>query len=355
MKYRLQLASLCASCVALFALLSIPAHAVTLEEVRDNEGLVCGVTTGQRGFSAPDSKNNWHGMEVDLCRSIALTIFGSTDEDYYVLTPLTSSERLAAVSTERVHLLAAKTHWNWVTSIDYNLEMIGPYFRDGQGFMVRNDKKVSSIWNLQNTSICVIASSVEELQVRRFMKRLKYHSSLSFFENTDDLIIKFQEGACEAISADLTILSSLRRKLRNPLSVSILPQLLTQKPIGILASTEDPEWPQLIQLVFSMLVQAEELGLTSRNVVRAQKEGSVLQKAFIKFGEDERFDIFSGDNWILEVISTYGNYGEMYRKNFGAKSSNPIPRGLNRLWFTGGLVAPTPLYSQSQLPEEEEE
>ena len=355
MSYRLQFASVCASFVAFLALFSSPLYSVTLEEVKDNEGVICGVTTGQRGFSAPDSKNNWHGMEIDLCRAVALTVFGSSDEDYYTITPLTSSERLPAVSEGKVHLLAAKTHWDWVSSIDYNLRMIGPYFRDGQGFMVQNSKGIKNIWNLQNTSICVIASSIEEMQVRRFMKRLKYHTSLSLYENTDDLLIKFQEGICEAISADITVLSSLRRKLRNPLSVTILPQLLTQKPIGMLVSTKDGEWPQLVDLVFSVLVQAEEMGLTSRNIIRAQKEGSALQKEFIEFGENKRFDVFSNDNWIVDVISTYGNFGEIYRRNFGKNSSNQIPRGLNRLWFTGGLVAPTPLYPQNELPKDTEE
>ena len=332
------------STFALIAFFSMPTQAITLEQVYNQERLICGITTGETGFSAPDSKNQWHGLEIDLCRLVTLAIFGSDGEDYYQLVPLTQKERLLAVSAGKVHLLAAKTAWSWLHSIDYSVAMVGPYFRDGQGFLLRNSSNIRSAWNLQNVTICVVAGSPEERRVRRFLKRLKYHTSLSLFDNLDDIVLKFENGDCGAITADITELSEARLKLRNPIATRILPQLLTQKPIGMIVPFADAEWPQLVQLIFSALTQAEELGLTSKNIIRAQEEGNQDQKDFIKFGEDSRFEVFSSDNWILEVIAKYGNYGEMFKRHFGAETKTPFPRGVNRLWFTGGLVAETPLF-----------
>ena len=43
------------------------AHASTLDDVKKKGQLVCGVSTGLPGFSAPDAKGVWQGLDVDTC------------------------------------------------------------------------------------------------------------------------------------------------------------------------------------------------------------------------------------------------------------------------------------------------
>ena len=38
----------------------------TLELVKKRNVLICGVTQGLPGFSAPDDKGRWHGLDVDF-------------------------------------------------------------------------------------------------------------------------------------------------------------------------------------------------------------------------------------------------------------------------------------------------
>src|SRR5262245_41713056 len=47
----------------------------TLEKVKKNGYLRCGVNEGLPGFANPDSKGNWTGLDVDFCRAIAGAIF----------------------------------------------------------------------------------------------------------------------------------------------------------------------------------------------------------------------------------------------------------------------------------------
>ncbi|WP_164078854.1 transporter substrate-binding domain-containing protein, partial [Stenotrophomonas maltophilia] len=51
------------------------ADAQTLKTVKDRGMLSCGVSQGLPGFSSPDDKGNWTGIDVDICRAIAATIF----------------------------------------------------------------------------------------------------------------------------------------------------------------------------------------------------------------------------------------------------------------------------------------
>ena len=36
----------------------------------------CGLTDGVSGFSATNSKGEWEGMDVDICRAVAAAVFG---------------------------------------------------------------------------------------------------------------------------------------------------------------------------------------------------------------------------------------------------------------------------------------
>ncbi len=40
----------------------------TLDAVKQRGEIICGVSTGIAGFSAPDSRGEWTGIDVDLCR-----------------------------------------------------------------------------------------------------------------------------------------------------------------------------------------------------------------------------------------------------------------------------------------------
>src|SRR5450631_2537222 len=51
------------------------ATAQTLKTIKDRGLLSCGVSQGLPGFSAPDDKGNWTGLDVDVCRAISAAIF----------------------------------------------------------------------------------------------------------------------------------------------------------------------------------------------------------------------------------------------------------------------------------------
>ena len=61
--------------VAALAMTAQAAVAQTLKTVKERGTLICGVSQGLPGFSNPDDKGNWTGLDVDLCRAIAAAIF----------------------------------------------------------------------------------------------------------------------------------------------------------------------------------------------------------------------------------------------------------------------------------------
>ena len=74
--------SLVSTLVLSAAFWSQAATAQTLKTVTDRGALSCGVSQGLPGFSLPDDKGNWTGLDVDICRAIAAAIFISLLEAY---------------------------------------------------------------------------------------------------------------------------------------------------------------------------------------------------------------------------------------------------------------------------------
>tara|TARA_Y100001936_G_scaffold247655_1_gene293968 strand:+ start:37694 stop:37978 length:285 start_codon:yes stop_codon:yes gene_type:complete len=78
--------------IILTAALGIPAFAGTLDVVRKNDALTCGVSQGLPGFSAPDGKGNWIGIDADFCRAVAAVVLGSPGKVKF--RPLSTKEAM---------------------------------------------------------------------------------------------------------------------------------------------------------------------------------------------------------------------------------------------------------------------
>ena len=75
---------------AALALSASAASAATLDDVKAKGFLQCGVNTSLAGFSAPNDKGEWTGLDVDFCRAVAAAGRGRFRgvEDFHDLSPL---------------------------------------------------------------------------------------------------------------------------------------------------------------------------------------------------------------------------------------------------------------------------
>ncbi|MDX1540471.1 MAG: transporter substrate-binding domain-containing protein, partial [Geminicoccaceae bacterium] len=83
--------------------------AQTLDSVKQNGMIKCGVSTGVPGFSNPDDEGNWSGIDVDVCKAVAAAMFGDPSKVEFV--PLTAKERFTALQSGEVDVLSRNTTW----------------------------------------------------------------------------------------------------------------------------------------------------------------------------------------------------------------------------------------------------
>ena len=99
----------------------------------------------------------------------------------------------------------------------------------------------------------------------------------------------------------------------------------------------DDDWFSVVRWTIYALIAAEELGITSGNVDAMKGSASGEVRRFL--GVDLEFGNRLGlsPDWTQRIIKQVGNYGELFDRHLGLKSSLKLERRLNNLASNGGL------------------
>ena len=314
------------------------ASADTLESVKKNGHVKCGVTTGLPGFSAADEKGVWRGIDVDICRGVAAAVLGDASKVKY--TPLTAKERFTALQSGEIDMLSRNTTWTLTRDASLGLNFTGTNYYDGQGFMVNKNLGVKSALELDGAAICIQAGTTTELNLADYFKshNMKYRAVT--YDSSDQTIKGFEAGRCDVLTSDQSQLYALRIKLAKPEDAVVLPEIISKEPLGPVVRQGDDKWFNIVKWTLFAMVNAEELGVSSSNIKEMKKSKNPAIQRLIT-GQGEKLGL--SDDWSYNIISQVGNYGEIFDRNVGAGSPLKIERGLNQLWNKGGIMYAPPI------------
>jgi general L-amino acid transport system substrate-binding protein len=328
--------------VALAAGLSTAAaSAQTLNTVKERGMVSCGVSQGLPGFSAPDDKGNWTGLDVDVCRAIAAAIFNDPTKVKFV--PLSAKDRFTALQSSEIDVLSRNTTWTLSRDTSLGANFTGVTYYDGQGFLVKKSLKVNSALELNSASVCVQTGTTTELNLADFFKGNNMKYEVIAFGTNDEAVKAYESGRCDVFTNDVSGLYADRLKLANPADHQVLPEVISKEPLGPMVRHGDDQWFDLVKWVLFGMVDAEEAGITQKNVDEMVKSDKPELKRML--GTDGNFGEQLGvtKDWLIRIIKAVGNYGESFDRNVGAGSKIGIARGLNQLWNKGGIQYAPPI------------
>jgi general L-amino acid transport system substrate-binding protein len=317
------------------------ATAQTLKTVTDRGALSCGVSQGLPGFSLPDDKGNWTGLDVDICRAIAAAIFNDSTKVKFV--PLSAKDRFTALQSGEIDLLSRNTTWTLSRDTSLGANFTGVTYYDGQGFLVKKSLKVNSALELNSASVCVQTGTTNEQNLADYFKGNNMKYEVIAFGSADETIKAYESGRCDVFTADVSQLFAERLKLSNPADHGVLPEVISKEPLGPMVRHGDDQWFDLVKWVLFAMIDAEELGVTQKNVDEmAKSDKPEFRRAF---GTDGNLGEQLGltKDWVSRIVKAVGNYGESFDRNVGAGSKLGIARGLNQLWTKGGIQYAPPI------------
>lgn len=320
---------------AVLGVVATAAHADTLADVKAKGFLQCGANTGLLGFGSPDDKGEWKGFDVDFCRAIATAVFN--DPTKVKFTPLTAKERFTALQSGEVDVLVRNTTWTLSRDSQMGLIFAGVNYYDGQGFMVRKSLGISSALELSGASVCVQTGTTTELNLADYFRTNGMQFNPVVFEKSDEVVQAYDAGRCDAFTTDASGLYAERLKLTNPADHMVLPEIISKEPLGPVVRQGDDKWLTIVKWTHYVMLNAEEAGVTSKNVDEMKSSANPDIKRILgtegAFGEPLGLTNDFGYN----IIKTIGNYGEVFDRNIGPDTPLGISRGLNALWTKGGL------------------
>jgi general L-amino acid transport system substrate-binding protein len=317
------------------------ASAQTLKTVKDRGMLNCGSNGTLAGFGLPDAQGKWTGLDVDFCRAVAAAIFNDTSKVKFL--PLTTKDRFTALQSGEIDVLARNTTWTSSRDSSLGLNFIGVDYYDGQGFMVRKTLKVNSALELNGASICVQQGTTTELNLADFFRAHNMQLKSVTFATANEAVKAYDAGRCDSYTTDASALYGERLRLANSADHIVLPEIISKEPLGPVVRHGDDQWFDIVKWTLFAMINAEELGITSKNIDEMTKSTNPDVKRFV--GTDGNYGEQLGlpKEWAVSIIKLVGNYGEVFETNVGQGSPLKIDRGLNKLWNKGGIQYAPPI------------
>jgi general L-amino acid transport system substrate-binding protein len=257
--------------------------------------------------------------------------------------PLSAKDRFTALQSGEIDVLARNSTWTSSRDSSLGITFTAVNYFDGQGFMVRKSLKVNSALELNGASVCAQTGTTSELNLADYFRANNMKYEITAFVTADETVKAYEAGRCDAFTTDVSQLYAEKLKLANPADHVILPEIISKEPLAPAVRRGDDQWLAVVKWVQFAMLDAEELGISSKTIDEAVKSAQPEIKRLVGtegvYGEQ----LGLTKDWVVRIVKQVGNYGEVFDRNVGTGSKLGITRGLNRLWTKGGIQYAPPI------------
>jgi general L-amino acid transport system substrate-binding protein len=312
----------------------------TLADVKAKGFISVGVNEGLFGFSKPDEKGVWGGLDVDTARAISVAIFGSPDKIKFI--PLTAKTRFTALQSGEIDVLTRNATQTLTRESSLGLNFAHVNYYDGQGFLVPKKLGVKSAKELDGATVCVLPGTTTELNVADFFRANKMTMKPVVIESTPELAKAFFAGRCDSLTSDASQLAGTRAVAPNPDDYVILPEIISREPLAPAVRHGDDQWFDIVNFATMAMIEAEYLGISSKNVDDMLKSNNPQIQRFLGVNPGNGEALGLDEKWAYNIVKMVGNYAEVFERNVGVNTPLKLERGLNALWTKGGIMYTPP-------------
>ena len=297
-----------------------------LDRVRAEGVVHCGATI-RPGLAFPARDGTWHGLEVDVCRAVAVAVLGQRARvEFHAYTQQDSSydpvrrggDDLAFLTASEI--LSAKLLSNVLPG--------PPVFYATSAVMVLNQSPAHDVADLEDKLVCAEPGTGPERSLIAWFKARHLRLHFFMFQEPDEMLDAFYGGRCDAIANEATSLAAIGLQAdADGHEARLLPEPLAAVPVMPATPRGDDDWTAIVAWTVQTLIRGETLGTDGPG---GGPEPLPLAGPALGLGA----------NWQADVLRTVGDYGAIYDRNLGKASPLGLPRGLNALWTAGGLMCP---------------
>jgi general L-amino acid transport system substrate-binding protein len=312
----------------------------TLDNVKAKGFVQVGVNGELFGFGKPDEKGVWRGLDVDTGRAIAAAVFGDANKIKFI--PLTAVQRFTGLQSGEVDVLCRNATQTLGRDTELGLDFAQVNYYDGQGFLVPKKMNIKRAKDLDGATVCVLPGTTTELNVADYFRENKMKMKPVVIESNAELAKAFFAGRCDVLTSDASQLAGTRAVAPRPDDYIILPDIISKEPLAPAVRHGDNQWKDIVNYAVLAMIEAEELGITSKNVDEQLKSTSPRVQRFLGVTPGNGKALGLNEKWAYNIIKQVGNYGEIFERSVGKNTPLKLERGLNALWKNDGLMYSPP-------------
>jgi len=303
----------------------------TLDNVKAKGFVQVGVNGELFGFGKPDEKGVWRGLDVDTGRAIAVAVFGDANKIKFI--PLTAVQRFTALQSGEVDVLCRNATQTLGRDTELGLDFAQVNYYDGQGFLIPK---------LDGATVCVLPGTTTELNVADYFRENKMKMKPVVIESNAELAKAFFAGRCDVLTSDASQLAGTRAVAPKPEDYIILPDIISKEPLAPAVRHGDNQWKDIVNYAVLAMIEAEDLGINSKNVDEQLKSATPAVQRFLGVTTGNGKALGLDEKWAYNIVKQVGNYGEIFERSVGKNTPLKLERGLNALWKNGGLMYSPP-------------
>jgi general L-amino acid transport system substrate-binding protein len=183
----------------------------------------------------------------------------------------------------------------------------------------RSRNKETSL-DLTGSKVCVQSGTTTALNVADYFRANNMKYTEVKFSRLEDVLKAYESGKCDTLTADVSQLYALRLNLIQPSDHVILPDVISKEPLAPVVRQRDDDWMMIVKWTLYAMINAEELGVTSKNIDEAMKSKKPDVMRLVGTEGTYGEDLGLPKDWAARIIRHVGNYGEVYERNVGEGS-----------------------------------
>lgn len=329
----------CACAILVLLCGRLHASSVTVESLRKAGILTCGIDQSEAEFSSDDEHGSRFAFDRDLCTAVAAAILGPHPKIVIRGYP-DNNTALQALQSREVDLVATVSD-DFTHSTRDGISFTRPVLWDGDGFLVLRSSGMARIADLSNRKICFLAQTETEDRLHSWFLQHGIGLTPFPFQEQGEMEAAFVTGNCTALAGSLTRLANARAVFGSQAQdYEFLPEVISADALASAYRSEDRQLGDVIAWTENLLLAAEEMNLTSRNVLSASAVADPIRMRLQGYTRELGRPLGLDAAWPSHVVAEVGNFGEIFDRDLGKGSPLKLPRGRNRLGSAGGLLQP---------------
>jgi ABC-type amino acid transport substrate-binding protein len=313
-----------------------------LSVIKKRGAINAGVSLGFKGFSIQDEvTNHWKGFDIDIARAVAAGVFGDSRCVNYI--PLQSGNRFSALQEGLIDLGVFNSSITFTREVFHDVRFIQPILFDGEALLTRlsnlyEGEKALNSTSVKNKKIAAMYGSTTKENLIRYFSSRNLSFEIILFDSPTEARKAYELGECDLYCLDYYLLSGEKSVLRDSEQHVILNDVVSLEAMSPAVSNKDTQWAMAVSWIIRSLIEAEELGITSRNIQTLNISADSYVEKFLC--PDKKICELLGlvENFTQKVISEVGNYSEIFARNLGKNSELKLERRDNKLRSEGGLL-----------------